>query len=452
MSSTLWRASLRHIERHPWQIGLAILGVALGVAVTLAVDVANESARRAFTLATEAVTGRATHQISAGPSGLDERLYRELRVHLGVRNAAPVVATDLAAPAYPGRVFHLLGIDPLAEAPLRPYLASAGAAVSREAAAPALTLLAELMGRPGTALLAAPTARALGIARGESLTVRVGAERRALRIVGFVEPGDPLSARALADVLVTDISTAQELLGVRGRLSRIDLVIGDGPFGAAELERVRRVLPPGAELASAGARSQSAVQMAGAFSLNLRALSLLALVVGMFLIYNTMTFSVVERRTLIGTLRALGVTRGEVFALILVEAFAIGALGTAAGIALGLGLARGLLALVTRTINDLFFVVSVTDVWISPSAIAARALLGIGATLAAALAPAFEATGAPPRAVLSRGQLEASTRRAAPRLALAGVGLALASGVLLGWPRGGIALGFTGLFTLILPC
>jgi putative ABC transport system permease protein len=450
--SILWRASLRHIERHPWQIGLAILGVALGVAVTLAVDLANESARRAFTLATEAVTGRATHQISAGPSGLNERLYCELRIGLGVRSAAPVVATDLAAPAYPGRVFHLLGIDPLADTPLRPYLASAVATAPREAAAPSLALLAELMGHPGTALVAGPTARALGIARGESLTVRVGTERRRLRIVGFVEPGDPLSDRALADVLVTDISTAQELLGLRGRLSRIDLVIEDGPAGAALLERVRRIVPPGAQLAPAGARSQGTVQMARAFSLNLRALSLLALVVGMFLIYNTMTFSVVERRTLIGTLRALGVTRGEVFALVLVEALVIGALGAATGSALGLGLARGLLGLVTRTINDLFFAVSVGDVWVSPSAVAGRALLGIGATLVAALAPAFEATGAPPRAVLSRGQLEASTRRAAPRLALVGGALALASGVLLAWPRGGMALGFTGLFTLILAC
>src|SRR4029077_5918149 len=110
---------------------------------------------------------------------------------------------------------------------------------------------------------------------------------------------------------------------------------------------------------------------------NLHALSLLALVVGMFLIYNTMTFSVVERRTLIGTLRALGVTRGEIFTLIVVEALVVGALGTGVGVVLGVGLARGLLGLVTRTINDLFFVVSVSEVWVAPAAIARHALLGI---------------------------------------------------------------------------
>jgi putative ABC transport system permease protein len=448
----LWRVSRRHLARHPWQIGLSILGIALGVAVTVAVDLANESARRAFTLATEAVTGRSTHQVSGGPSGLDERLYRGLRVDAGVRHAAPVVATDLAAPDHRGRIFHLLGVDPLAEAPFRPYLAGNGGMAPGEPASRPLALLADLMGRPGTGLISAVTARALHIVPGQSLTLRVGGARRAVRIVGLIEPADPLSARALADVLVTDIATAQELLDMRGRLSRIDLIIEAGPAGRALLERIARALPAGTQLAPAGARSESAVQMTRAFSLNLHALSLLALVVGMFLIYNTMTFSVVERRTLIGTLRALGVTRGEIFTLIVVEALVVGALGTGVGVVLGVGLARGLLGLVTRTINDLFFVVSVTEVWVAPAAIARHALLGIGVTLAAALAPAFEATGAPPRAVLSRGQLEASTRRAAPRLALGGLGLGAASVVLLAWPGGGVGLGFAGLFALILAC
>src|SRR3989304_2999376 len=81
----LWRVSRRHLARHPWQIGLSVLGVALGVAVALSIDLANGSARRAFALATEAVTGRTTHQIVGGPIGLDETLYRTLR---GARGAA----------------------------------------------------------------------------------------------------------------------------------------------------------------------------------------------------------------------------------------------------------------------------------------------------------------------------------------------------------------------------
>ena len=117
----LWRTSLRHLGQHPWQIGLSVLGIALGVAVAVAIDLASGSARRAFELSTEAVTGRATHQVVGGPTGLPDRAYLALR-QLGVRAAAPVVAGDVAAPDHPGRTFHLFGIDPFAEAPFRPYL------------------------------------------------------------------------------------------------------------------------------------------------------------------------------------------------------------------------------------------------------------------------------------------------------------------------------------------
>src|SRR5262245_32574250 len=101
MTPTLLKTSLRHLRKHPWQVGLAILGVALGVAVVVSIDLANGSAKRAFALSTETVAGRATHEIVGGPSGLDEAIYRKLRVDLGVRAAAPLVEGYAAAPDHP---------------------------------------------------------------------------------------------------------------------------------------------------------------------------------------------------------------------------------------------------------------------------------------------------------------------------------------------------------------
>src|SRR5439155_1444392 len=246
--------------------------------------------------------------------------------------------------------------------------------------------------------------RRLGLARGDTLTIRVTGAARPVTLIGWLEPRDALSAQALERLLVTDIATAQELARARGRLTRIDLIVADDAAGRALLQRIRDALPSGAAIVSAGARAETVASMTAAFTLNLTALSLLALVVGMFLIYNTMTFSVLQRRPLIGMLRALGVTRGEVFALVVVEALVVGVVGTAAGLGLGLGLAHGLLGLVTRTINDLYFVLSVREVSLTGPALARSVLLGVGATLAAALAPAAEAAGArrpglrPPRA------------------------------------------------------
>ena len=165
--------------------------------------------------------------------------------------------------------------------------------------------------------------------------------------------------------------------------------------------------------------------MTAAFELNLTALSLLALVVGMFLIYNTITFSVVQRRGLIGTLRCLGVTRRQIFALVLGEALLVGLIGAAAGLVLGVLLGRGLVGLVTQTINDLYFIVTVRGIALSAGPLIKGLLLGLLATLVAAAVPAFEATFTPPRTVLRRSSYEDRARRIVP---LAGAGRAAAAG------------------------
>src|SRR4029079_2051960 len=126
----LWRASARQLGRHPWQIGLAVLGVALGVAVVVAVDLANASATVAFDLATEAISGRATHQVVGGPGGLPDAAYRRLVQDAGIESAAPIVEESVqvvGAQGEKGPLLHLLGVDPFAEAPFRPYLSGWGA-------------------------------------------------------------------------------------------------------------------------------------------------------------------------------------------------------------------------------------------------------------------------------------------------------------------------------------
>jgi putative ABC transport system permease protein len=445
LTGQLARLAVRQLRSHPWQLGLAILGIALGVAVAVSIDLANGSALRAFRLSTEAVGGRATHQIVGGPSGLPEDLYRRLRLELGVRHAAPIVEGDVAVAGPAGRTLHVLGIDPFADADFRPYLDGQD---HREARGrDPLARAADLVGRAGTALIAANTAGDLGLAIGGELAIDVAGARRTLTIVGLLQPADAGSARALQDLLVADIATAQELFGAAGHLTRIDLMVEDDKL----LARIGEALPAGADLVAAGAQAGATARMILAFQWNLTALSLLALVVGMFLIYQTMTFSVVQRRPLIGSLRALGVTRGEVFALVMSEALVIGVVGTVAGVALGFGMAQGLLRLVTRTINDLYFVLSVRDVVLDLPALAKSALLGIGATALAALAPALEATAAPPRIVMSRESLETSARRGTRRAGWLGLAVVAAGGVVLAVP-GGIALGFAGLFVVMVGC
>ena len=432
-------AGLRHLSRHPLQLAFGIVGVALGVAAVFSIDLANESSRRAFRISAETVAGKATHRIVGGPSGLEEELYVTLRRNAGLRTVAPVVEGYARVPARPGFTLDILGVDPFAEAPFRGYTpgASAGADIPR------------LLTQPGAGLLLEGTAKTLGLSPGDTLPLRVGVETRTLTLAGLLRPGDEVARQALETTAVTDVATAQELLGKTGRLSRIDMIIPAGEEGRKVLSRIRELLPPGAEIVPAGARGGALEQMTRAFSLNLSALSLLALVVGMFLVYNTMTFSVLQRRQLVGTLRALGVTRREVFVQVLSEAAILGAAGVAIGLPLGYFLGKILLGMVTRSIGDLYFALSVRELSVGTWSILKAAALGIGAAVAASLWPAHEATSAPPRAVMSRSAIETGVRKVLPAASAAGAGLILLGAGAQLYPSRSVPLSFGGLFSIV---
>ncbi len=438
MSPLLARSSWRTLGRHPWQASLATLGVALGVAVVVAIQLASSNAQRAFELATDTVAGRATHQVVGGPLGLDQGLYPTLRRAAPEVPAAPVVEAWVSSPALPGRALRLLGLDPLAEGPFRAVLAAGTGNV-----------LGPLLTRPGGAVLPAGLGRALGLTVGQPFQLLAGGRRLDLELVGLLPATDAESAEAFGDVILVDVASAQELLGVT-TLSRIDLVVSPAAAAAGAVGRLQAVLPADATLATAAARTRTVSDMTRAFRLNLTALALLALLCGTFLIYNSTTFSVVQRRTWIGTLRALGVTRREILGLVLGEALATGLLGAVLGLGLGVALARGLLRLVARTLNDLYFAVAVRDVEIVPWVLAAGAFLGLAATALAALPPALEATSTPPRAVLARSTLEEKHRRGVPRAAVAGVLLVALGGLALALPGQALGPAFLGLLLVVL--
>jgi putative ABC transport system permease protein len=435
----LLRSSLRHLARHPLLTALSVVGIALGVAVVVAIDLANESARHAFELSNEAVTGRSTHQVVGGPSGLPETFYVRLRRELAFDAAAPVVEGYATSPHEPGRALRILGVDPFAEAPFRGYVA-----------APVAGELRTLLTEPGAAVISTALARRLDLVVGNEAVLEVNGTERHLRIAAIAQPATAGEARAMEDLVLTDIATAQEWLDQLGTLTRIDLIVPDTPDGKRALARIAAACLGVCEIVAAAERSGAATQMTRAFTLNLRAMSFLALVVGMFLIYNTMTFSIVRRRPLLGTLRALGVSRREIFTLVLREAAVLAAPATALGLVLGIALATELVRLVTRTINDLYFVVSVRALHIELSTLLKGASLGIGATLLAAVAPAHEATRVPPTITLRRSSSETRLARRAGRFALAGVGLTASALILLAVSRTSLVLSYVALFAVLL--
>jgi putative ABC transport system permease protein len=441
--------SLRTLLRHPIQFAIMTLGIALGVAVMVGIDIANASAARAFDLSASAVTGRATHAIVGSTENVDESVYVGLRTDpqwRGKLQSAPLISVYAISPQLGKVPFTLLGIDPFAEAPFRSYLGG------QEQTRP--DTIASLLTVPGAILLSATTAQRYGLqpcspdALDNScrLTLSINGETRHAYLTGLLEPSDDFSRRALDTLILTDISTAQSLSGMSGKLTQIDLILPDG-FDSTALSAA---LPPGTLLVTSAMRNGQVAEMTAAFQVNLTALSLLALVVGVFLIYNAMTFSVVQRRFLFGTLRSIGYTREQVFGMVLGEAALIGTLGAGLGLGLGILLGQGAVKMVTQTINDLYFVVNVRGIQVPVSSLLKGGLVGFFASVLAAAPPAWEAASVPPRLALSRAGLESKAQSAVGLAAGLGIVIVLVGAAILAIPTRNLVISFSGTSAVIL--
>lgn len=430
ISNGLIRVGRRYLFGHAWQTILMVLGIALGVAVIVAVDIANASAIRAFRISTEVVSGKATHQILGGVNGLEDSLYTQLkRDGLGVP-LAPAISVYVSSPQLGNRPLQLLGIDPFVDGDFRSYLGFENNLTTEG--------LFSLLTVPGSVIISKDNSENYSLSLGDEIALEIdGLERNAV-ISGIVDVQEPVTRRSLEGMLIADIASVQEMAGREGFLDWIDIILPEGT------ETLNYPLPEGASLQPTGAKQGALEQMTSAFRMNLSALSMLALIVGLFLIYNSITFSVVQRRKLFGTLRCLGVTRAEIFRLVVFEAGIVGLIGALLGIGLGILLGRNTIQLVSQTINDIYFTTTVQDVRIPLESLLKGGVIGMVATILAAGFPALEAASIPPQTALSRSILESKSRLVVSLLAFGGL-ITITLGVLIFQiPSSSLFLGFVG--------
>ncbi len=447
-STSLWpllMTSMRRATRRPFQYVLFVLGVALGVAMMVSVDLANGSATKAFQLSTDAITGRATHRLVSGPGGIDQELYVQLRRELGYTNSAPLVDGYVNIPEFGDQPFRLFGVDPFAEPPFRSYLGGVGAGDGGPGQFNP-NALTTFLSEPNSLFVLSSLAAENGIPLGGEITLDRAGEMTTVTIAGLLDPQDESNQRALSGIVFADISTAQEILRMQGKLTTIDLIIEDEADQAA----IEAILPDGVRLENTAASSNAIQQMTAAFELNLTALSLLALLVGMFLIYNTVTFSVVQRRPMFAILRCLGVTGGQLFQLILVEAVILSLLGSLIGLVLGVILGRSLIVLITQTINSFYFVVNVRSVIVDPWSLGKGVFFGVAAALIASFFPALEAYRTTPGSGLRRSTLESKVEGLLPKLFGAWIILCAIGAGLLALPGRNLIVAFAGLFAILI--
>lgn len=415
---------------------LSISGVAIGVAVVAGIDLTNHSASRAFRLSADAVTGTATHQIVSSSGELPDSVYVALATaRTGVR-IAPLIEGYARLPSCDQRIVRIIGIDPLADGEVRGLVRRADLDLGR--------FLSSRM-----ALVDRNLVDQCGLEADQAVRMRIDGIEKEVTVGGFVEASEGGGNMGLTGVLVVDISTGQELLGMAGSLSRIDIRVAEGDAGQEDIAALTSRLRGGLVIQQSDSRTQVVGDMTRAFEVNLSALSLLALMVGMFLIYNTITFSVVQRRILIGRLRAIGVSRRQVFLMVLLESLLVGLPASIVGLALGVLLSKGLIGLATQTINDLYFVLTVSTVDLSAAVLLKASAIGVLATSLSAVPPAMEATSVDVATVLRSSSLESRARLNARRLAVFAIGPLVVAIALIALSGKSVWTGYAGLFFVI---
>ncbi len=442
MKSILKKASRNFLYQHPWQLILAILGITLGVAVVVSIDLALDSSLNSFTQTTQALSGKTTHRITASDGGLDEKHYRSLRVEHGIQYLSPTVSGYVTTEKPSKNTFKLYGIDPLIESTFQLSWQQGGGVDN------GLRLITE----PNSVLISHQTASKLGLQLGETLTIKSDAGQHDLTLIGWISEDNAVAQELLDNLLITDIATAQECLGLLGKLDAIDVMFDQAQTPAEQILKrqvLRKALPLNVLLTPLENQAESLKQMTHAFAINLKALGLLSLLVGMFLIYNTMTFLVIQRQGLFGNLRLIGVTRKQIFHLIIGDAIILAVIGTVLGIGSGILLGQGLLQLISGTIDSFFFRVDSSSLILSPMLLGKGILLGLGVTLLAVLAPAWEATRQSPHRTLIRSHLESSNRRFMQIAAIVALLFILASLALILLPGKNVSLGLGSIFLML---
>jgi putative ABC transport system permease protein len=392
-----YRLMLRPLWQEPVRAILTILAVTLGVAVVLAIDLAGTAAAGSFRASMETLAGDNDLEIVAA-GGVPETVIGTLaalpysiRILPRIEDSAVIADTQQTIP--------LIGLDLVAESSL---------ASNAESSSPRLN---ELLAPAEDALHYLQSPESIWV--GASFGKKPGDHLRLLindQVHEFTVHGVYPDLNGNESAIVMDLAAAQRALNRFGRLDRILLKVPEVPSLAEWQQRVLAALPVGVEIRAQGASTDENRRMLAAFRWNLRLLSYIALIVGAFLIYNTISVSVVRRRPETGIVRALGASRGAVLAAFMGEAAFFGLAGAALGLPVGRLMASGAVKLMAATVESLYVSSRPGSIELNAWSVLLAFVIGVGVAIVSAYPPAREASLVSPVEAMARGRREYMTR------------------------------------------
>jgi putative ABC transport system permease protein len=404
---SLTALAFRSLRARPLRVALSTLGVALGVAVLFAGMATNAGVEASVQSTVRDLVGRAELRVAAfGETGLSPDTVATIAATPGVAVAAPALEqrTYLGDGLAPGGELPppvtVLGIDPTVDSRLHDLGLVSGSALAYPDEPSALI----------TERLAAQD----GLGVGSPIVLQGAGDATTYRVVGVIRGDGPLTG-AFGRTVVVPLRTAQAVFGETG-VTRVDIGLEEGASAAAVSDALQGrltsepyVLSSPQDLAATLRASTTDFQATTAL------IAAIALFAGAFLIFNTLSMTVVERIREVGLLRAAGARRRQVMSFMLTQALVIGVAGSALGLLLGTVLAFAMVAFI-RTIGS----VTLDRPAVPLESVVVAVAVGIGVTLAAALEPARRASRIQPVEAL-KPRLDVATARKARMRWLAAV-------------------------------
>ncbi len=318
---------------------MALVGMAAGVGVMSGVWLMQQALLGSLELATAQLVGQSTVRVQPTSARLPEAVYRDLALLPGAPLLFPLVEVNVAIQTKEDTTMpmQVLGVEPLS-----------GVGDSHALAGTAIA--GALMGSNNGVVINTHTAERLGVSVDESLLIQHQNNLITLQVIAIIETGPGLDGR-----LITDIGIAQSLFGWVGFLSAIE-----APADAQDW--LENAASDGWVIETSAERRASAADLSRGMRINLMAMSLLALAVGLLVVYAVLSFLLVQRRKTLALMRAIGLTQAQVVLGLGLEVAVLAIFGAGLGLVLGTELANALLGLVSAPYEAIYQVTPATAV------------------------------------------------------------------------------------------
>jgi len=414
-----------YVRKHLLRSVLTTAGIVLGVALLVGMQTANQSVLQAFNQTVDRLAGKAQLQVSAGDSGFPEDVLERVQAVREVRAAAPVIESTVDTGLSGEGKLLILAVDMTGDRSLRDYDFENA---DEEIIDDPLVFLAQ----PDSLIVTREFADRNGLHTGGKIEFDSMEGRKQFTIRGILKAGGMTQAFG-GNLGIMDIYAAQKVFGRGRHFDRVDIGLRDGVSLEQGETALQKALGPGLTVEPPSGRGRQFESLLSIYTLSANVSSLFALLIGMFIIYNSFSIAVTQRRPEIGILRALGATRGQIRTLFLGESAVAGLIGSAAGVAIGLSVARALTVATSQTMEGMFGVSqNAREVQVEPRFLLFALLLGIATSMLAAFIPARNAARVEPVQALQKGRYqvlgagENRVRRMAAFLAIAAALVCLA--------------------------